>query len=86
MKTPFVPALIQKLAPEFGITVILEEQWHRLGEMILPNGERRFFLGTDIGVNNSAAAAIAQDKAYTQTLCSGNQGSQVTLPARTKNA
>lgn len=67
-KPPFVPALIQRLAPEFGITVILEQRWLRLGEMILPNHKRRFFLGTDLGVNNSASAAIAQDKAYTHEL------------------
>jgi D-alanine-D-alanine ligase-like ATP-grasp enzyme len=67
-RIPFVPALIQKLAPEMGIGVLLEPQWQRLGELVLPNGKHWPFLGTDIGINNSASAAIAQDKAYTHFL------------------
>jgi phosphoribosylamine-glycine ligase len=46
--------------------VFVEPRWQRLGEIVLPNGKKHFFLRADIGVNSSSSTAIAQDKSFTQ--------------------
>jgi D-alanine-D-alanine ligase-like ATP-grasp enzyme len=68
MKKPFVTTLLQKLAPELGFKLLVEPQWQQLGEIEFANGRKHFFLKTDLGINNSASAAIAKDKAYTKFL------------------
>lgn len=57
-------AIVRRIAPTLGITVIPEPFYGRVGQLITPDDRRFFFRGSNVGLNNAGAAKMAQDKAY----------------------
>jgi D-alanine-D-alanine ligase-like ATP-grasp enzyme len=64
MKRPFVSQIFASLAGEVGITVNLEPQYGFAGQIILPDGRKRYFRDTHMDINPLGAAEIAGDKDY----------------------
>jgi len=64
MKSSFVTPIIKKIAQEEGIKIIIEPQYGYVGQIILPDGRKRYFHQTDFDLNYLGAAEVAKDKAY----------------------
>lgn len=64
MKPCFVAPILQKIAPRAGITLVLEPSYHYAGQMIFPDGRKRFFKHGHFDLNFDAACEVANDKAY----------------------
>lgn len=61
-----VTALIERLAKTMGITVRIEPRWGHVGQIVLPDGRKRYFRNTNFDLNGLGAAEIARDKAYAE--------------------
>jgi D-alanine-D-alanine ligase-like ATP-grasp enzyme len=61
---PLLGGLFQKLAPQLGATVIIEPRWKFVGQIIFPNGRKRYFRGSTVDLNPVGASDIAKDKDY----------------------
>ncbi|MEM1198746.1 MAG: ATP-dependent carboxylate-amine ligase [Pseudomonadota bacterium] len=64
MDEGYFPKLLQRLCAEIGAEVTFEPAFRRAGYITFANGARRFFKGTNLDLNGSAAAQIAQDKDF----------------------
>ncbi|MCP5083999.1 MAG: ATP-dependent carboxylate-amine ligase [Alphaproteobacteria bacterium] len=64
MDQGYFPKLLAELCAEIGAGLTFEPAFRRAGIIIFANGRRRFFKGTNLDLNSSAAAQIAQDKDF----------------------
>jgi D-alanine-D-alanine ligase-like ATP-grasp enzyme len=64
MKKAFVSSLLAQLAAEAGLQVNLDPDYQFAGQIVLPNGEKRYFRNTHLDINPLGAAEIAGDKDY----------------------
>ncbi|MEM8686972.1 MAG: ATP-dependent carboxylate-amine ligase [Pseudomonadota bacterium] len=64
MDDGYFPKLLQRLCAEIGAEVTFEPEFRRAGYITFANGARRFFKGTNLDLNGSASAQIAQDKDF----------------------
>ncbi len=64
MKKPFVSTIFSSLADEVGVTVVLEPNYKFAGQIILPDGRKRYFKDTFMDINPLGASEIAGDKDY----------------------
>lgn len=64
MKPPFVPELIQKLAPQIGATVLLEPEYGLVGHITFKNGKKSYFRRGILNLNYAGSSEIAKDKSY----------------------
>lgn len=64
MKPCFVSPLIQTVGRELGIEVRLEPKYGYAGQLILPNGQKRYFRNNSFDINLLGASEIAKDKMY----------------------
>ena len=64
MDEGYFPQLLQRLCSEIGAEVTFEPEFRRAGYITFASGARRFFKGTNLDLNGSAAAQIAQDKDF----------------------
>ncbi len=64
MDEGYFPKLLQRLCAEIGAELSFEPEFGRAGYITFANGSRRFFKGTNLDLNGSAAAQIAQDKDF----------------------
>lgn len=64
MKPSFVTPIIEKLAAEAGVQLNIEPLYRYAGQLVLPDGRRRYFRGTAFDLNPLGASDIAKDKAY----------------------
>jgi len=64
MKKPFVSEIFLSLAEEAGVTVILEPDYQFAGQIILPDGRKRYFRDTHMDINPLGASEISEDKDY----------------------
>ena len=62
---PFMPAILARLAPEFGAEVIFEPEFRIVGLIRFPNGRQSYFWHNKFNLNSVSAARLAQDKGYT---------------------
>jgi D-alanine-D-alanine ligase-like ATP-grasp enzyme len=60
-----MPAILERLAPLIGATVLLEPEFQIVGLIRFRNGRRSFFWHNKFNLNSVSAARIAQDKGYT---------------------
>jgi D-alanine-D-alanine ligase-like ATP-grasp enzyme len=65
MKPSFVTPILQKIARKAGVKIVVEPEYRYAGQVILPDGRKRYFKGTYFDLNPAAASEIAKDKAYT---------------------
>jgi len=47
-----------------GITINIEPRYGYVGQIVLPDGRKRYFRGTNFDLNPLGASEIARDKAY----------------------
>ncbi len=59
-----VSSIIVELAPEFGVTVSLDPEYGRAGQLTTPNGRKFYFRGTIFDLNTLGASEVARDKDY----------------------
>ncbi|OGL78196.1 hypothetical protein A3E39_02990 [Candidatus Uhrbacteria bacterium RIFCSPHIGHO2_12_FULL_60_25] len=59
-----VTATIERLAKKMGIEVHVEPMWGYVGQIVLPDGRKRYFRNTNLDLNGLGASEIARDKAY----------------------
>lgn len=64
MKPSFITPLLAELAQEMGIDLHIESRYGYVGQINLPNGERRYFRSVVFDLNGSGATEIAVDKDY----------------------
>ena len=64
MKPSFITPLLAELAQEMGVDLHIEERYGYVGQVNLPNGERRYLRNTVFDLNGSGATEIAVDKDY----------------------
>ncbi len=64
MKSPLVSRILKKLARRAGVRVNLEPNWGFVGQVVLPNGRKRYFRNTNLDLNPLGASEVARDKDY----------------------
>ncbi|MFA6158033.1 MAG: cyanophycin synthetase [Candidatus Paceibacterota bacterium] len=62
--TPFLGALLKKIAPRIGAKVSVEPVWGYVGQISYKNGRKRYFRGSTLDLNPVGASDIAKDKDY----------------------
>ncbi len=65
LKTPFVTAVIKRIAPLMAATVVVEPDYEYVGQVTFRDGRKTLFRGASFAINPQAAAEIARDKGYT---------------------
>lgn len=60
-----MPAILERLAAQFGAEVILEPEYEIVGLIRFPNGRQSYFWHNKFNLNSVASARVAQDKGYT---------------------
>ncbi len=63
--TAFMPAILRRLAPELGATIVFEPEFEIVGRITFRNGRKSFFWHNKFNFNSVASARVAQDKGYT---------------------
>ena len=66
MKKSYISKVLKSLAQELGIKIILENSYGRVGQIILPSGNKRYFFNTHLDINSLGASEIAHDKDYAE--------------------
>ena len=61
---PYHIDIIQKLAPEFGATVLVEPNWNIVAQVTFPNGNKRYFKYSTLDINTYGASSIVRDKDF----------------------
>ncbi|MCL5410601.1 MAG: cyanophycin synthetase [Patescibacteria group bacterium] len=61
---PFVGQLLQRIAREAGVEVIVEPEFGYVGQIVCPNGKKHYFRNTNFDLNTLGATEIARDKGY----------------------
>ena len=64
MKNAFATPLLKRLAPRIGVKINIEPAYRYAGQIILKNGAKRYFRGTNFDLNQLGASEIAKDKTY----------------------
>ncbi|PIP29765.1 cyanophycin synthetase [Candidatus Jorgensenbacteria bacterium CG10_big_fil_rev_8_21_14_0_10_54_38] len=64
MKQSFVSPILRRLAKKAGVKVNIEPRYRYAGQIVLPNGTKRYFLNTNFDLNPLGASEIARDKDY----------------------
>lgn len=64
MKKSFVSPILQKMARKAGVKVNIEPRYGYAGQIVLPNGAKRYFRNTNFDLNPLGASEIARDKDY----------------------
>lgn len=64
MKPAFATPILERLAKRYKIKMNVEPRYHYAAQIVLPNGKKRYFRGTNFDLNPLGAAEIAKDKAY----------------------
>jgi len=64
LRTPFLTAVIQRIAPLIAATVIVEPEYQYVGQITFQNGRKTLFRGASLAINSQSAAEIARDKGY----------------------
>lgn len=62
---PFITAMMLKLCPKIGATVLVEPEFGYVGQITFKNGSRTFFRNRNSSINAHGAVEIARDKGYT---------------------
>ena len=63
-ETPYLTALIQKLAPKVGAKVIVEPKWKIVAQIRYKNGVNRYLRFYTLDLNPVGASDIAKDKGF----------------------
>jgi len=61
---PYLGALLAKLAPAIGASVLIEPAWGIAGQITFKNGRRRYFRYNTLDINTMGASETAKDKDY----------------------
>ena len=61
---PSLSALLKKIAPKAGVKLILEPKFGHVGQIICPNGKKRYFRDNNFDLNLIGSSGIASDKGY----------------------
>lgn len=61
---PLLGQILQKIAPRIGAIVVMEPEWHIVGQIIFKNGRKRYFRYSSLDLNPLGASEIAKDKDY----------------------
>jgi D-alanine-D-alanine ligase-like ATP-grasp enzyme len=64
MKFAYATPILARLAHKAGVRVIVEQRYGYAGQVILPDGTKRYFRGTNFDLNGLGASEIAKDKDY----------------------
>ena len=60
----FVSKLFKKLASRAGVKIVTEPNWEVVGQIITPDGRKRYYRNTCFDINTLGATEIAKDKDY----------------------
>jgi D-alanine-D-alanine ligase-like ATP-grasp enzyme len=77
---PILGAMLEKIAPKIGATVLREPVWGIVCQITFKNGKKRYSRYNSIDLNSLAASEIAKDKDYA-TFFMKNMG-YPTIPGR----
>ncbi len=61
---PLLAQIFRKVAPKIGARIVIEPEWHVVGQIIFKNGRKRYFRGSTLDLNPVGASDIAKDKDY----------------------
>ncbi len=64
MKQCFVSPILAKVCNEMGIVINIEPRYGYVGQIVLPDGRKRYFRGTNFDLNPLGASEVARDKSY----------------------
>lgn len=64
MKESYATPILHRLAKRAGVKVIMEPKYRYAGQIILPDGTKKYFLRTNFDLNPLGASEIAKDKSY----------------------
>lgn len=64
MKPAFATPILVRLARKAGVKVNVEPCYGYAGQVVLPDGTKRYFRGTNFDLNGLGASEIAKDKDY----------------------
>lgn len=64
MKQSFITPILQEIAQEMGIDILIEPRYGHVGCIRLPDGKKRYFRNTCFDLNGSGSTEIAKDKDY----------------------
>lgn len=70
-RLPFITAMLLKLCPKIGATVLVEPEFGYVGRITFKNGRSTFFRNRNSGINSHGAVEIARDKGYTSFFLRG---------------
>ena len=61
---PILGAMLEKIAPKIGATVLREPQWGIVCQITFKNGKKRYSRYNSVDLNSLGASEIAKDKGY----------------------
>lgn len=64
MKPSFISPIFEKIAQRMGVTIHIEPRYRYVGQIVRPDGQKRYFRNTNFDLNPLGASEIAHDKAY----------------------
>ncbi|MBP9868982.1 cyanophycin synthetase [Patescibacteria group bacterium] len=65
-KRTLVTEILERVARKMGIEVHVEPRWGYVGQIVLPDGRKRYFRNTSLDINGLGSTEIARDKDYAQ--------------------
>ncbi|MEI6660157.1 MAG: cyanophycin synthetase [bacterium] len=63
-QTPFMGAILKKIAPKIGAKVLIEPNWGIVAQVTFESGRRRYFRYNTLDLNLMGASDVARDKDY----------------------
>lgn len=64
MKKAFATPILMQLARKFGIKIVVEPRYGFAGQIVLAEGTKKYFRGSNFDLNPLGASEIARDKTY----------------------
>jgi D-alanine-D-alanine ligase-like ATP-grasp enzyme len=61
---PLLGVILKKIAPKIGAKVVMEPDWHIVGQIIYKGGRKRYFRYSSVDLNPLGASEVAKDKDY----------------------
>lgn len=78
---PLLGEILRKIAPKLGATIVMEPKWKIVGQIVFPNGQKRYFRYSTLDLNPVGASDVAKDKDYANFFMS--KMGYPTVPGRT---
>ena len=59
---PLLGQILRKVAPKLGAIILVEPEWHVVGQITFKNGRRRYFRGSTLDLNPVALPTLRRTR------------------------